>query len=262
MAEEQNMQESAETTEEPKQEFSSVELKAMEMGWKPKDEFVGEEDSFIPADEFVRRKPLFDKIESQSKEIKSVHRALEALKTHFSSVREAEYTRALKALKAERRNALANGEADKFEELDDEIKTVEQEAQKLKETDIAPIEQENTPHPEFAMWTNRNPWYTSVGYMRKFADEYGLQLARQGTPPSEVLKAVEAAVKKEFPNKFRNPNKENAPFVEASSTTSNKGTERFELNAQERKIMNDLVRGGVLTEKEYIEQLKSVKGIK
>lgn len=241
--------------------LSPVEQKAMEMGWRPKEEFNGDEADFIPADEFVRRKPLFDKIEHQSKEIKSVRKALDALKEHYTKVQETEYRRALKALKSERRDALASGDADKFEQLDDEIKNVEEQAKKLKEEDIAPVEQESSVHPEFAAWTNRNPWYGSVKYMKEYADDVGTKLAAQGMPPAEVLKAVEAAVKKEFPHKFRNPNKDSAPHAEASSSSQKSKGSAFELTEQERNIMNTLVRSGTMTKEQYIKDLKKAKGL-
>lgn len=262
MSDLEQTQNTEQTPDPQENQLSAVEQKAIEMGWRPKEEFNGDEEDFIPADEFVRRKPLFDKIESQSKQIKSVHKALEALKTHFTTVREAEYMRALKDLKASRRDALAEGDADKFEQLDDEIKQVEQEAKKLQEVDIAPIEQERQIHPEFQQFLNKNPWYSSIPYMRAFADEQGKAFAERGMAPKEVLKAVEKAVREEFPNKFRNPNKDSAPHVENSTSKGGKASDTFELSEQERKIMNTLVSTGTLTKDDYISQLKRVKGIK
>jgi cytochrome c556 len=61
---------------------SDIETRALEMGWRPKEEFEGSEDDFIDAKEFVRRKPLFEKIEHQSKELKQIKQALEACKGH------------------------------------------------------------------------------------------------------------------------------------------------------------------------------------
>ena len=100
--------------------------------------------------------------------------------------------------------------------------------------------------------------------MRKFADDFGTNLASQGLAPADVLKQVEQAVRKEFPHKFTNPNKEHAPSVEQSrgaGKTAGKETDSF-LSDQERKVMNDLVRSGLLTKEKYIADLKAVKGLK
>ena len=72
-------------------QFSAIEQKALDQGWRPKEEFDGDPDAFIDAPEFVRRGELFSKIEHQSKELKAVKAALDALKTHHSRVKEVEY---------------------------------------------------------------------------------------------------------------------------------------------------------------------------
>ena len=50
--------------------LSPIEEKAIQMGWRPKDQFEGDEEEFIDAKEFVRRQPLFDRIENQNKQLK------------------------------------------------------------------------------------------------------------------------------------------------------------------------------------------------
>ena len=244
-------------------QYSDIELKAMEMGWRPKDEFDGDEVDFVDAKEFVGRKPLYDKIASTTKQLKNVSNAVEAMKLHYGKIEEASYQRAIKELKAERKQALAEGDVDKFETLDDEIKTVEKQVDLLREDVSKPIvKEEPTVHPEFANWQNRNQWYASVKYMREFADEVGSRLANTMSP-AEVLKEVEKAVRKELPHKFTNPNKSDAPDVGTSKGSGRVGkSESIELNAQELNIMNTLVRQGVLTKEQYISDLKKAKGIK
>jgi hypothetical protein len=243
--------------------YSDIEVKAMEMGWRPKEEFDGDEEEFIDAKEFVRRKPLFDKIEQTGRQLKNVTKALESFKQHYTKVREVEYERALKTLKDERKSALRDGDGDRFDELDEQIKNVEKEAEQVRAAHDAPLVKEEVVHPEWQAWRNRNRWYESVGYMRKFADDVGNDMQQRGMSPAEVLKEVEKAVRKEFPQKFTNPNKANAPSVESSGAPSkgSKSLGDFELTDIERKIMNDLVRSKVLTKEEYIADLKKQKGV-
>ena len=244
-------------------QYTNIELRAMEMGWRPREEFDGEDDDFVDAKEFVGRKPLYDKIATQSKQLKNVAQAVEALKLHNGKIEEASYQRALKELKAERKQALIEGDADKFESLDDEIKTVEKQVDVIREEQQKPIVREEPQvHPEFANWQNKNPWYTSVKYMKDFADSEGSKLA--GTmSPGEVLKEVEKRVRKEFPHKFVNQNKADAPDVGTSKATGRVArSESIELDEQELSIMNKFIRQGVMTKEQYIADLKKIKGIK
>ena len=246
-------------------ELSPIEQKAMEMGWRPIEEFSGDEVDFIDAKEFVARKPLYDKIGQQSKQLKNVTTAIESLKTHYGKVQETAYKEALAALKSERRRALTDGDADRFEQLDDDIKLKEQEVAELRAEQSVPIvKEEPTVHPDFANWQSKNEWYSSVKYMREFADELGGRLANTMTP-KEVLAEVEKQVRKEFPHKFNNPNKSDAPEVSSSRNTGRGAkSDGIELNEQELKIMHNLIKIDpvLFTKEKYIAELKKAKGIK
>lgn len=250
-------EEVVEQVQEP--QYSDIETRAMEMGWKPKEQFSGNEDDFIDAKEFVRRQPLFDKIEAQSKQLKTLTRTLNELKEHYTKVNEAAYDRAIAVMRAERKEALSAGDGDRFEQLDDQIKEAEEQKRELDALrTTTPVEPEV--HPEFVSWKTRNKWYDSVGYMRVFADQVGVRLHQQGLEPAAVLAEVEKAVKKEFPDKFKNPNKDTAPNLEKGGNSTKGGKESVELTDVERKIMNDFVRQNIMTKEEYIKSLKSVKG--
>jgi hypothetical protein len=252
-------------TPEPEQsqapELTPIEVRAVEMGWRPKSEFSGDEDDFIDAKEFVRRKPLFEKIDTQSRQIKAVTKALSEFKAHYSKVHEIAVTEALQKLKNERKEAIASGDGERFEQLDEKITATERQVDEIREAAKAPIvSEEPVAVPEFNSWKSRNSWYDSVGYMRKFADEVGTPLALKGVPPEAVLKQVEEAVRKEFPHKFRNPNKDTAPGVETSKPGSARASkDEVDMSDLERKIMNDLVRAKVLTKEQYIADLKRMK---
>lgn len=249
-----------EQSTEPKQ-YSEIELRAMDMGWRPQEEFEGNPDDFVDAKEFVRRQPLFDKIESQSKELKNVKKALDALKQHYTSVKEAEYNRAVKALEAAREQAITEGDGAKFTQLDKELKNVEAQNKQIEALKTEP----SGPPQEFVEWNNRNKWYQSDEDMTVFADAYGMRYKQNHpeTPPAKVLEEVEKAVKRNFPNKFENPRKANAPDVDTSKGSSRKSVSSGEadLTEQERQIMNTLVRGGHITKEKYLDDLKKVKNL-
>ncbi len=249
-----------ENTPEPieKKEFTEVEQRAMEMGWRPKEEFNGNDADFIDAGEFVRRKPLFDKIEQSSREVKQLRQAFNALKGHYTTVKEAEYQRALTALKNARKEALSAGDGDRFEAIDEEIKRVEADAATI--NTVGEVEEAPQIHPEFAAWLNQNPWYNSDRAMRIVADDIGKQYAGKLTP-AEVLKRVAEEIKQKFPNSFRNPNKDSAPDVTKPDRNSGKKS-TFELTPQEEQVFKTLNRSDpkTFTREKYIEQIKLVRG--
>lgn len=249
----------AEGTEETQEvEYTATQVKALEQGWKPKDQFDGPEDEFIDAPEFVRRGELFSKIETQSKELKAVKRALEDFRSNQSKVREQEFERALKSLKQERRAAMVDGDTERAFELEDEIESISAEKTKIAQEVARPAVQEV--NPEFQEWQHTNTWYEKDNVMRAAADAIGFDLARSGMSPSQVLKEVAKEIRKEFPHKFTNPKGARASAVESSSRTGTSRSQDVELSDVEQMIMKRLVERGDMTAAEYKKQIKASRG--
>lgn len=240
---------------------SPIEQRAMEMGWRPREEFDGSDDDFIDAKEFVRRKPLFDAIEEKSRRLRNVEKTLETFKGHYSKVKEVEYARALADLKKERKQAIIDGDVDALEAAEEKISEVQTQVEEMKQVQAEQPE-EPTAHPVFVNWVNRNKWYQTTPHMRVYADEIGLRLQRQGLSPDEVLKQVEKAVKDEFPNKFVNPNKASAPSVSSPSRQGRaSASDAFDMPAEDKRIMDSLVRSGTITKEEYMKDYKKIHGL-
>jgi hypothetical protein len=230
----------------------------MEQGWVPQDEWEGDPEQWRPAKEFLDRGELFKKIEDQNRTIKEFKRALDDLKGHHAKTRETEYARAIQALKAQKIAALEEGDAAAVVKLDDQIDLVKDEQSKLKQAAYEP--QEPQVSPEFTNWVDKNKWYETSQPMRAYADALGRDLAYKGLSPGEVLKEVERQVREEFPQKFRNANRDKPGAVEGSTNKGAKGNNDIALSDDERRVMQRFVRTGVMTEKEYMAELKRIKG--
>jgi len=252
--------ENQDQVENTKHEPTEIEQKAMDSGWVPEDEWEGDKSQWRPAKEFLDRGELFHKIDDQNRNIKELKRALDDMKRHHNSVRETEYARALQSLKDQKKTALEEGDADSVVRIDDQIDLVRDEQTKLKQTNVTEEHGSSEPAPEFVAWTARNTWYKNDTNMQTWADGIGRNLAAAGMKPDNVLKEIEKQVKDVFPNKFRNVNRDKPGAVEGSSNKGGKTNGSFVLSDDERRVMQRFVRSGVMTEAEYIKDLKSVRG--
>lgn len=233
------------------------------MGWKPRDQFSGDDTDFIDAAEFVRRKPLFDKIEQQNRDLKDVRKVLKQLQDHHTKVKETEFKNAVEFLKNQKKEALAEGDLDKVVELDDQISDMKA-AQKAQAVAIA-AQTKNSPHPDFTSWVENNKWYAQDAELRVFADEIGLAFQRSNPDldPNEILKKVTDRVKKAFPEKFQNQNRTKPSAVDGGSTTTRPASkEQFQMSEEEIRVMKSFERQGIMTKEEYITELKKVRGAK
>lgn len=244
----------------PAPQYTEIEQAAIERGWKPKDEYHGDPAKWRSAEVFVALDEPLKRIEAQSKELKRVREALDALGTHHKRVKEAEYNRALKQLQEARKEAFKIGETDQAFAIEDRIEELKVEKENIILPDL-PKEPEQQPiAPEFQAWVDSNSWYVSNKAMRAAADAIGIDLHQQGHSPKEVLKLVEQEIRKEFPNKFTNERSHRPNAVESTSRGSPRQSETMNLTAEEKKIMDTILRTGIMTKDEYMAGLKSVKG--
>lgn len=253
-----------EVNETPQEEKTDpFEEKARELGWRGKEDWDGAEEDFIDAKEFVRRQPLFDKIEHLTKELKKIRQGHEALVDHTKKLKEAEFKRAIDQLKSARKNAILEGETERALAYEEKLEEVEADMSSYKtETEQLNTPPEPEPPPQFVNWKNQNKWYGSDRAMTAFADALGRDLARRGMLPESVLEEVSKEVKKEFSHKFTNPNRSKPSAVESPSRKSAKAEVGFEIPAEDVPIMNKILRAGGITKDEYIAQYKLIHGVK
>jgi len=238
--------------------LTEIELKASQSGWVPQDEWDGEPDSWRPAKEFLDRGELFKKIDEQNRTIKQFKQTLDQFSKHHDRVKKVEYERALADLKAAKKDALAEGDADALIDIDDKIALV-REAQR----EPTPEVQHEVINPVFTAWTERNAWYESNKAMRAYADRIGNELgAAGGMSPSEILAEVEREVKKEFAFKFQNPRRDAPSAVEGGGAKGGKSKDSFVLSDDERRVMQTFIRSVPgMTQEKYIADLKKIKGV-
>jgi hypothetical protein len=239
--------------------LSDSEQRAMEHGWRPKEEFQGDVSKWVSADEFLRRGELFDKIDVMGRDLRETKKALKMLQAHHEQLRETEIKAAMQSLKAEKKQAYEEGDHDKLVEIDDQLLNFREIQRQEK---VAQQQQASQPDPRFVQWVGQNPWYTSDQELRSFGDDIGVSYARQNPEkdPDEVLRYVESRVRKAFPEKFTNPNRAKPSAVANGSTpASSKKDDDFQLNDEERRAMNTFVRQGILTKEQYIADLKKMR---
>ena len=240
--------------QEPVQ-FTAIEERASAQGWRPKDEWDGDPDEWVSAREFVRAGELFKKIDDQNRTLKEFRKTIDELAKHNSKIAKVEYDRALKDLKAQKKEALEVGDADAVIEADDKIALI-REAQKEPAIQTPQVAEIN---PIFENWVNRNGWYNNQPAMKAYADRIGLDLGGKMSP-TDLLAHIEKEVKKEFAHKFNNPKREEASPVEGSTNKGGK-SKSYSLTDEERRVMQRFVKSVPgMTEEKYIADLRKIKG--
>jgi len=236
--------------------LSQNEITALEQGWKPKEEWEGEEADWRPAKEFVERGQLFKKIDDQKHQVADLKRTVDALKQHNDRIFDLSYKKAVAELKDQKKAAIADEDIALLAEIDEKLETVKEDFEAEKQVrQQAPANTE--PDPRFTTWLDTNAWYAQNAEMHDFADGLAAAyIARTGDRDlGNVLKAVESKVKLAFPESFSNTRKAQASKVEGVTPTRGKTdtkVRKSDLDEGTRKIMDTLVRSGAITEEKYL----------
>lgn len=242
-------------------QHSPIEQRAMDQGWVPQDEWQGDPDDWRPAKEFVDRGELLKSISELRHENRRIKEGVEEFRKHHAQVKEFAYKQALADLKAQKKTALEEGDADKVVAIDDRIaETREQQ----KQAEAAPKQavQNDVPNPDMMRWEARNPWYKQDRVMKAAADEIARELVERGERDvARILVEVDKGMKATFPNKFENPNRAKVPPVEGSTKTT-RGASKDEvfMTDSEKAIMKRIVDSKIITKEAYLKEFKARQG--
>ncbi len=254
--------------------LSGVEEQAYKEGWRPKEEYTKDPSMWIPADEFMRRKPLFEKIDSlksesyqSRKELQEVKKVMTDLVDHHKKVRETEYKRAVAELRAERNSAIDDRDPVRVELLDEQLDNLKEEKAvfeaQLKQE--AKTQVQVAPTPEYVEWVKENTWYNTNKEMHDFADGIGVAYLKNkpDATPNEVFSYVSKQAKRAYPEAFSQPRSGRPSPVDSGaneSRQSSKAADDLRLSPEEEDVARRFERRGIMTRKEYAAQLKKIKG--
>lgn len=253
--------EPAEIQQEPEETPESI---ARSQGWRPKEEFEGDKSKWVPADEFVRRKPLFDKIHEQTRLNKDLQEALkhqaETLKRIEERTRREEqekYERKLDELQRAKKEAFQSGDEEAFERA-------EQQIEKVKASQVEESKPQTVPDDRAQVvesWVSKNQWFNTDPALKKYMIAAQNENLAKGMSLEEALRESEREVKAEFAHKFQNPNKEKPSPVIASNPEPKKASIDA-LPSEFRGVFRTLSRLTGITLDEYIAEQKRAGNLK
>ena len=229
--------------QEGQEQELDIETRARLMGHVSLEDFKGDPDKWIPAEEFVRRadellpiaqaanKTLERKLDKMEKRFQQVSDTLEQFNQYHQTTLQkeqakaaAEYQRGLEEAQGKMRDAVELGDTEMFDAAKAEQDELIKQAAKPDAKDI-PDNGNRKPDPEInRAWVEENPWFMKNFKMNKFAKECGDQLVfeQPGLTQKQQLDEIAKMVKEEYPDYFStsNSNREKADAVGGGDKTA------------------------------------------
>lgn len=244
---------------------------AREGGWKPQDE-MKDPSRYVDPETFVKRgreilpivhknnERLKKEVEALKSQVNTANLSVKKLQEYHAALEQKAYERAVRDLKAQKKEAIESGDFSTVAEIEDQIDI-------MKESKPQPLEE---PKPQAAPgippilqnWMEENKsWYNDDNTeMLDYANAVSIRLRRQD-PDNKVvgetfLDSVLKAVKKQFPEKF-GTKRSAASAVEGGNpggSSTRSGTKLADLPPEARAAYKDLA-----TEDWYKDLAKSQK---
>lgn len=207
--------------------LSPIEKEAMEMGWKPKEQFLeegGNEEVWSSAREYVKygklqqaNKDLHDKIDRIGK---GFDRRVEEL----NKLHKAQMDAKLSELRNQQRTAVENADTEAYDHAQKQIDDLQKD---VKSSD-----------PLIAEWESNNPWIYDPNNPKTFAANgifSSFMATNPGATTEQALEHLDKKMAETFPDV--NPRRETAPTTEASAPTRKKrGLTMSDLTPDERDL--------------------------
>lgn len=214
-----------ETTETTQQPDQAVVDRARRLGWRPQDEYRGTRE-WVPADKFIETaenelpvlRENFRRLDSRyvkdvgdlNKKIEDMQGVLKDFREFSTRAEQRAYEKAKREIEEKRDVAVAHADTESFKAAQRELEELDKTAKPK------PVEAEkpkvDAPDPAITSWIAENPWFTTDATMMAYAkaqDQF-LMTAKPGLSVAERLAEVKDRTKKEFPDKFGNPKREQA----------------------------------------------------
>jgi hypothetical protein len=248
------MSDEIEQTEVEAPEPTESEAKARRQGWRPKDEYRGPDEKWVDADAFLKRSDeelpvMRERLKKQDRDLADLKGTVAKFAEHHAKVEKIAYERAMNEVKKQRREALAIGDADGFEQAEERLA-------ELKEVKPAATQKEAAKEisPEVHTWVQANPWFQSEPRLAKYAETVCAELQNEDPTRdlSDILKEVAKEVKSRFPEKFANAKRSAPPAVEGATTVaSGKGSKSYaNLPAEAKAACDKFLKQGLIKSKD------------
>lgn len=244
----------------PQAPLSESDKEALELGWRPKEDFLGKDEDFVDSATFIKTKPLIDKLSGLKKVLKDQQRAIDHLVVHNKQVEELTIKSTIEKLKRDQNRAAIEGNTTAVAQYTDEIIKLQ-----------APVQ----PSPQGQQAETQNfvarnsSWFNTEteenARMRDYAilEDTALLRTNPSLSISERYAKVEAKIQKEFPKRFPSMNRHQVAAVLPGSGPSpgRKGDGFADLDSFHKNIVRRIQRTNPNFDvKTYIDQVKQIEG--
>jgi len=225
MEEKQGVVDDKETKDDNVHENVDIESKASRMGWVSEEDFRGDKEKWITADEFIKRgesqlpimkerlKKMDGKVVELEGTIAEMKETYRKFKEYHSDSEARQFKKAERLLAERQRAAVESQDMESFDSIEKEREALKKEMDeknaKFEESNASSIDR--AAMTVFNNWKAENEWYDEDDELQSYAQSISVHIQKtDGIGGRKLYDEVAKEVKARFPEKFGNK-KRNTP---------------------------------------------------
>lgn len=251
--EEVHEQETQETTGQDDAARAEVEARARDRGWAPKDEWRGDPEKWVDADEFVQRsddRPAYLRADNERLDqanaalrqqvtevqgtIKDQGELIRELLGQQKTIAQQAYDRARRDIEREMDAAVEAGDTDGYKAKKAELQELDSQRPEPAKAEPEKPDDGNKggepPRPDLETegWIRDNPWFSNDALLNEAAIRFEPLVARENPnfTTRERLDEVAKRVRQMYPKRFENPRRREPAAVSPTSPPPRSGGEK------------------------------------
>lgn len=253
-----NMDAEGQTVAEPEVDEETL-AEAKRQGWVPEEDFNGPEGKWVDAETFVKKGKEINALlrkdnEFLKREVSEMKSTMAEFKKFHAETEKRAYERAMADLREQKKEAIAAGDGEKVLEVDDAIDELKTARKEEKAAQPAP----NQIDPAFIAWQEENRWFGKDTELTAEANLIGEVVKRQNPTliGTEFLDEVTKRVKRMYPEKFTNANRNKPNPVEGTTTkpAGPRGKGFNDLPPEAKAACQKFEKQNLMTREQYLKE--------
>ena len=226
-------------------EYTELEQKALDMGWRPKEEWKGDESEWTNAKDYVKFGEVMQANRNLHSKIDHMQNKFDERLKNLQTFHEQNLKAQVDKLKAERDHAASEADMETYQRANEQIdKLLEAEPNKPQIKDPTAVVNNIISHPTTQDFIKKNPWIEgnsakAVYGQKVFSDWLQQNIDNPDAHLEDGLRQISESVSREFPK--TNPNRDNVQTMAERKGGPKKAATQIgltmdELNAEELRI--------------------------
>jgi len=220
--------------------FSDAEKKARKFGWRPKDEWKGDEDDWASSKRFLQTRDIIESNKHLRSDIDRMNHDFDSRIQNLQKFHQQNLDSQVDALKDKRDSAAEDADMVTYRAANKQLDDLQKQPEPQRvDNDQQQLMNNIVNHPVTQSFVQENPWIREDGakgtYGKKiFADWVGQNTNNPNATLEEGLKLVKESVNREFPQS--NPNRK------TNQSMGDKGSGPRKTTSKNRLSLDDLSR--------------------